>query len=224
MEKMCGIIGKVGEENVIPQLINGLKKLEYRGYDSAGVAFIEDNKINRVRSAGKIQELEKKLSEEVAESNVGIGHTRWATHGGPTEENAHPHRSKNGMFYIVHNGIIENSEEIKKTLLPDDLHFASGTDTEVFAHLLEKYYDGDPVSAIAKAQAVLKGSYAFGILCTERPGMIFAASSSSPLVVAKSNESVYISSDFGAIEENCNKMYCMRHGEICALGRNNISF
>ncbi len=214
---MCGIIGKVGEENVIPQLINGLKKLEYRGYDSAGVAFVEDDIINRVRAVGKISELKKKLSQEVIESRVGIGHTRWATHGSPTEENAHPHRSKNGMFYIVHNGIIENSEEIKKNLLPYNLDFESGTDTEVFAHLLEKYYDGEPVSAIAKAQAVLKGSYAFGLICKDYPDVIFGAASGSPLVVVKGENGFYIASDSGAIDEKTVEKYSVSCGEICKI-------
>lgn len=220
---MCGIIGKVGVGDVTPQLLNGLKKLEYRGYDSSGIALLKDDELNVCKAVGRISCLRDKLSKKNWKGNCGIAHTRWATHGKPTEENAHPHISPDGVFAVVHNGIIENSEEIKKTLLKGNV-FSSETDTEVFAHLLEKYYTGDIVSAIANACAVLKGSYAFGILCREYPGMIFGASSASPLVAAKGDESVYIASDFGAIEENCTAMYRMRHGEICAADKDKIIF
>ena len=221
---MCGIIGKASVENVMPELLNGLKKLEYRGYDSAGVAFFNEEKIERVRCKGKIGELEKIVVKENHKSSVAIGHTRWATHGEPTKENAHPHKSPGGKFYIVHNGIIENSEEIKKSLLPESAIFESHTDTEVFAHLLEKYYDGDPVSAIAKAQAVLKGSYAFGILCSDFPQNIFAAASGSPLLVVKSEDGFSIASDSGAVGTSKGVCYRMSDGEICSLSNNEVSF
>lgn len=220
---MCGIIGKVGVDDVIPQLIRGLSNLEYRGYDSSGIAGLEGSRIRCFRSVGRIDNLRHILEKEKYESICGIAHTRWATHGKPTEENAHPHTGPNGMFAVVHNGIIENAEEIKKTLLPDN-DFKSETDTEVFAHLLEKYYSKDVVSAIANACAVLKGSYAFGIMCDDTPGMIYGAASGSPLVVAKGDEGVYIASDPGAIEESCDHIYRMKQGEICAIDSDTVSF
>ena len=138
---MCGIIGKTGINNVVPELINGLKSLEYRGYDSSGIAVINNGKIGRFRASGKISELEKELGKYRPESEIGIGHTRWATHGSPTKENAHPHISPKGKFALVHNGIIENAEEIKKNILPPDREYSSKTDTEVAVHLLENGAD-----------------------------------------------------------------------------------
>ena len=221
---MCGIIGKVSVGNVMPDLLNGLKKLEYRGYDSAGVAFFENGKITRVRCKGKIGDLEKIVVRDGFESAIAIGHTRWATHGEPTKENAHPHKSPNGKFFVVHNGIIENSEEIKNSLLHGDSAFESHTDTEVFAHLLEKYYKDEPVSAIAKAQAVLKGSYAFGILCSDFPQNIFAAASGSPLLVVKSEDSFSVASDSGAVYTGEGVCYRVLDGEICSLSDNGVEF
>lgn len=220
---MCGIIGKAGVNDVVPQLIRGLSNLEYRGYDSSGIAVLERSKIKRFRAVGRIENLRRILDKESVQSICGIAHTRWATHGKPTEENAHPHISPNGMFAVVHNGIIENSEEIKRTLLPDNA-FKSETDTEVFAHLLEKYYSNDVISAIANACAVLKGSYAFGIMCDDTPGMIYGAASGSPLVAAKGDEGIYIASDPGAIDDSCDHVYRMKQGEICAVDSDTVSF
>lgn len=221
---MCGIIGKAGVGNVLPQLLNGLKRLEYRGYDSSGVAYFESSAIKRVRALGKISELEKKLVGNPEESGVGIGHTRWATHGKPSEENAHPHRSSDGKFYIVHNGIIENSEEIKKTLLAKDTAYESQTDTEVFAHLLEKYYNGDVVSAIAKAQAVLKGAYAFAVLCIDFPYAVFGVASGSPLMAVKCEDGFCVASDSGAVSCDGQVCYRIQNGEICRLTRDSLCF
>ena len=221
---MCGIIGKVGTEDVVPHIITGLKKLEYRGYDSGGIAFFDNDQIKRLRSVGKISQLEKLVNKEKNQGFTGIGHTRWATHGKPTENNAHPHKSANGVFYIVHNGIIENSEEIKKTLLSENIVYESHTDSEIFAHLLEKFYNGDPVSAIAKALAVLKGSYAFGILCKDFPNTVFGASSGSPLVAMKSETGCCIVSDIGAVTEKATEVFRVCDGEICKITNNTISF
>lgn len=220
---MCGIIGYTGTENVMPSLIKGLENLEYRGYDSAGLAFFEKNKIKRVRSVGKVLFLKEKTEKLQAESFCGIGHTRWATHGAPVEENAHPQKSKNGKFFVVHNGIIENAEEIKKTLFSQDEVFESQTDTEVFAHLIEKFYKGEPVSAIAKALAVLKGAYAFGILCEDFPGTVFASSSGSPLLVAEGEKGYFITSDSVAVS-NKKRVFRMSNGEICSLTEKGVSF
>lgn len=221
---MCGIIGYSGDENCVPVLLKGLQNLEYRGYDSAGVACFENEKITRIRAVGKINELEKKLTEQHPESFTGIGHTRWATHGKPCEENSHPHKSSSGIFYVVHNGIIENSEEIKKTLLSKDITYKSQTDTEVFAHLLEKYYKGEPVCAIAKALAVLKGTYAFGILCRDFPNTVFGASSGSPLVAVRGEDGFFIASDMGAITKKVTECYRIANGEICSFTRDEIKF
>ncbi len=221
---MCGIIGKAGAEYVIPELLNGLKRLEYRGYDSAGIAFFKGDEISRCRSVGKIDELEKEITKVYCEGFTAIGHTRWATHGKPTKENAHPHKSANGFFYIVHNGIIENSSEIKKTLLGERIQWESQTDTEVFAHLLEKYYEGNPVAAIAKAQAVLKGSYAFGILCREFPDCVFGAASGSPLAVVRGEDGYFLSSDSAAVSLKNGECYRVQNGEICKLTVNNAEF
>ena len=220
---MCGIIGKIGIDDVVPQLLNGLSRLEYRGYDSSGIAILEGSHIKCFRSVGRIDGLREKVGKENLQSICGIAHTRWATHGKPTEENAHPHRSPSGTFAVVHNGIIENSEEIKRTLLKGN-EFKSETDTEVFAHLLEKYYSEDVVSAIANACAVLKGSYAFGILCDDTPGMIYGAASGSPLVVAKGDDGIYLSSDLDATGEDSSEFYRVKHGEICAVDSDTIIF
>ncbi len=221
---MCGIIGKISVNNVVPQLLNGLKKLEYRGYDSSGIAVFDNGNIKSCKASGKIEMLEKELESERLSSFGGIAHTRWATHGKPTKENAHPHFSPTGMFAVVHNGIIENVAEVKKTLLPENSCFVSETDTEVFTHLLDKYYKGEPVSAIANACAVLKGSYAFGILCKDYPGVIFGAASASPLVVVKCKDGNYITSDAGAIGEISEAIYRMGHGEICSIDSDTLTF
>ncbi len=221
---MCGIIGYSGQKTCAPVLLNGLKRLEYRGYDSAGIAYFENEKLSRIRAVGKIAELDKIVTAKEIKSNTGIGHTRWATHGKPSEENSHPHKSVSGLFCVVHNGIIENSSEIKKTLLSIDTHFESQTDTEVFAHLLEKYYTGEPVSAIAKALAVLKGTYAFGILCKDFPCTVFGAASGSPLVVLKGDGGFYLASDISAVEEKTTECYRLSNGEICSFTPDQIRF
>ncbi len=221
---MCGIIGKIGVNDVVPQLLNGLERLEYRGYDSSGIAVFANGKIKGYKAVGRISELRKEIKVFAPESIVGVAHTRWATHGAATKENAHPHLSPDGMFAVVHNGIIENAEEIKNTLLPQDTGYLSRTDTEVFAHLLGKYYKGDPIGAIANACAVLKGSYAFGILCEDFPGTVFAAASSSPLVVVKGTDGVYIASDGAAIDDDIRSVYRLSHGEICCADSDTIDF
>ncbi len=221
---MCGIIGKIGVNNVVPDLINGLKSLEYRGYDSAGVALICANKIGRCRTSGRISALEKELENNTPWGVAGIGHTRWATHGSPTKENAHPHLSPEGMFALVHNGIIENAEDIKSDILPRDSLFSSQTDTEVVVHLLEKYYKDDPVRAISNTCRCLKGSYAFGILCEDYPEKVFAAANLSPLIVAECETGNYIASDIIAVKDKIKKVYGVYDGEICEITTDSIKF
>ncbi len=221
---MCGIIGKVGVGNVFPELLNGLENLEYRGYDSAGVAGIIDNKIVRFRQEGRISNLEEVILKENPESFIGIGHTRWATHGSPTKENAHPHISNDGKFAIVHNGIIENAEEIKNTLFSKDFNFSSQTDTEVVVQLMEKFYKGDVVSAISEACRELTGSFAFGILCEDTPNILYSVGKNSPLVAVKGEKGCYIASDLCAVGEEPDEVYRILDGEICSLTENDIKF
>ena len=221
---MCGIIGKVGVGNIFPELINGLKNLEYRGYDSAGVAGIIDNKIIRFRQEGKISNLEAEIQKSKPESFIGIGHTRWATHGSPTKENAHPHISNDGKFAIVHNGIIENAEEIKNTLFSKDFNFSSQTDTEVVVQLMGKFYKGNVISAISEACRELTGSFAFGILCEDTPNILYSVGKNSPLVAVKGEKGCYVASDLCAVGEEPGEVYRILDGEICSLTENDIKF
>lgn len=221
---MCGIIGKVGVGNVFPELINGLKNLEYRGYDSVGVAGIINNKIIRFRQEGRVFNLEAEIEKASPESFIGIGHTRWATHGSPTKENAHPHISFDGKFAIVHNGIIENAEELKKSFLGNKVRLSSQTDTEIVAQLMASFYKGDAISAISEACKTLSGSFAFGIICQDYPNNLYAVGQSSPLLVVKGKTGNYITSDFCAVAEEVDAVYRLTDGEICALTESSISF
>ncbi len=222
---MCGIIGKAGINEVMPELINGLEKLEYRGYDSAGIAVIHNESISRCRESGKIINLKKKTekSREKLTGNVGIGHTRWATHGNPTVENAHPHVSNDGKFSLVHNGIIENAEEIKLSFLSNE-SFYSQTDTEVAVKLISKFYKNSIITAIKTACKELTGTFAFGILCTDFPDKIFATAQGSPLVAVKGETGCWIASDIGAIEEKSGEVYRIANGEICEISKDRIRF
>lgn len=215
---MCGIIGRTGDNNAVPYLIDGLGKLEYRGYDSAGVAVLNNKTVSVCKAVGRLSNLKEKLDTIRLSGNIGIGHTRWATHGMPSEKNAHPHLSPDGRFAVVHNGIIENAD----ILLKDELGGAavmSDTDTEVIALLLQKYYNEDPVSAISEACRMLKGSYALGILCTDFPDMLFCTASSSPLVAAKGDGGAFIASDISAISLFTDEAYRITDGEICVIGK-----
>ena len=221
---MCGIIGKVGVDNVFPQLLKGLEALEYRGYDSAGVAGIIENKIIRFRQAGRISNLKNEVLEKSSESLIGIGHTRWATHGSPTKENAHPHISADGKFALVHNGIIENADQLKKSFLDGKITLASRTDTEIIVQILGLFYKGDVISAISEVCKELKGSYALGILCEDTPDVLYAVGKSSPLMVARGEAGCFITSDFCAIGEEAQEVYRLTDGEICALTDDTIKF
>ena len=222
---MCGIIGKAGIGEVMPELIKGLEMLEYRGYDSAGIAVIHNEKITRCRESGKIINLREKSesNREELTGNVGIGHTRWATHGKPTVENAHPHISNNKKFALVHNGIIENAEEIKKALLNSE-EFYSQTDTEVAVKLISKFYKTDVISAVKTACKELTGTFAFGILCSDFPDKIFATAQGSPLVAVKGATGCWITSDLGAINEKSGEVYRIANGEICEISKDSILF
>jgi len=196
---MCGIIGYIGNQNVVPILIDGLKRLEYRGYDSAGVAFIQDNKIEVRRCVGKLKNLEMALSGEKSFSTIGIGHTRWATHGRPSEENAHPHRVDN--IVVVHNGIIENYSQLKKELASEGRRFASETDTEVIAHLIDRQVKRglSLVEAVQEALKEVKGAYAIAVLREEEPEILVGARNGCPLVAGLCQGGAFLASDIPAI-------------------------
>lgn len=217
---MCGIIGYIGEQNPIDILINGLKSLEYRGYDSAGIALKDKDEIEIIKSVGKIVNLEEKLKQEkTISSHLGIAHTRWATHGKPTEKNAHPHTA--GRVTLVHNGIIENAEELREKLKKEGITFYSETDTEVVAALINKYYDKDPIEAINQALKEVKGSYALGILFQESDDL-YAVRKDSPLIVGIGKEENFIASDIAAIIDYTNKYYLLEEGEIAHITKDKI--
>ena len=217
---MCGIIGYIGEKNPVDILINGLKSLEYRGYDSAGIALKDKDEIEIIKSVGKIVNLEEKLKQEkTISSHLGIAHTRWATHGKPTEKNAHPHTA--GRVTLVHNGIIENAEELREKLKKEGITFYSETDTEVVAALINKYYDKDPIEAINQALKEVKGSYALGILFQESDDL-YAVRKDSPLIVGIGKKENFIASDIAAIIDYTNQYYLLEEGEIAHITKDKI--
>lgn len=208
---MCGIIGYTGT-NAVPYLIKGLEMLEYRGYDSAGIAVSANGGIHCVKRAGRVSLLRQSV-DGLPFSSTGIAHTRWATHGSPDERNAHPHVSGNGLFAIVHNGIIENFAELRRELEADGYLFRSETDSEVIAHLLEKNYGGNVFDAIRKTVPVLTGSYALAILCAEHPADVYFAVRSSPLTAAVTKQGAFICSDPSALSPYTDKVLRLRDGD-----------
>ena len=212
---MCGIIGYIGEKQPVNFLLEGLKKLEYRGYDSSGIAIKENENIQIIRSIGRIKDLENKTKNtKLLNGNIGIAHTRWATHGEPTEENAHPHQV--GNVTLVHNGIIENAEELRENLITDGVKFKSETDTEVACAVINKYYEKDPIAAITKALKELKGSYAFGIIFKDND-KLYAVRKDSPLIIGIGEEENYIASDIAAIINYTNKYILLEDNEIVEI-------
>ncbi len=219
---MCGIVGYIGNKKALPIIIDGLKNLEYRGYDSAGIALKENNNIKIYKSIGKISNLEKILDKSV-ESTIGIGHTRWATHGGITKENAHPHQV--GNITLVHNGIIENYECLKKELLKNNYHFISDTDTEIACAYIDYLYkkDNNIINVLNKLKEIIRGSYAFGIIVNNED-KIYAIRKDVPLIVSSSTDGNYISSDVPSILKYTNTYYLLDNYDIAVLDRNNITF
>ena len=218
---MCGIVGYIGEKNPIEVLINGLKNLEYRGYDSAGIALKNESQIQVIKSVGKIANLEEKIkAENLITSHLGIAHTRWATHGKPTEENAHPHTV--GKVTLVHNGIIENADELRNKLIKEGVTFHSETDTEVVAALINKYYENNPLTAINKALTELKGSYALGILFSDSNDL-YAVRKDSPLIVGLKDHEYFIASDIAAIIDYTNKYILLDENEIAHITKDNVT-
>ncbi|PIX86688.1 MAG: glutamine--fructose-6-phosphate transaminase (isomerizing), partial [Nitrospirae bacterium CG_4_10_14_3_um_filter_53_41] len=221
---MCGIMGYIGEQDVITVIVDGLKRLEYRGYDSAGIAYLKNGEIQVRRSEGKLRNLESLLRGESTDSGIGIGHTRWATHGRPSEENAHPHRS--GDTVIVHNGIIENYLPLKKALIEEGVAFTSETDTEVMAHLIEKSLKeqgGDLVKAVRSALKKVSGAFALGIMNKNDPDKIIAVKMASPLVLGLGSGENFLASDIPAILNHTRKVIFLDDGEMAVLTREGVT-
>lgn len=222
---MCGIIGFNGETNATPLLLDGLEKLEYRGYDSAGIAVLEDGGIDIIKSKGKIETLRNKISKShTPDGFMGIGHTRWATHGEPSDENAHPHYSKSRRFAVVHNGIIENFSELKSDLISKGYIFHSETDTEVVAHLLDDNYSGDFFDTVLKTVDKLIGSYSLGIICKDIPDKLICVKKASPLIVAVSDKGNFIASDITAVLAHTRDIYKMQDDELAIIGKDTVEF
>ena len=222
---MCGIVGYIGKDKALPILINGLKNLEYRGYDSAGVAILSESKLNIVKNKGRIKNLEEILDYDKINGNIGIAHTRWATHGVPSKENAHPHTDNKHNFAVVHNGIIENYLELKEKLMHLGYTFVSATDTEVIPMLMEYYYEieKDVFKAFKRTICDLKGSYAILIVSPIMPNSILVAKNNSPLVIGKSDDGIYAASDIPAIISYTKDFYFLEDGES-ALINDDVTF
>lgn len=222
---MCGIVGYVGNKNATQVLINALKKLEYRGYDSAGIAVLEGEDILVRKCKGALKFLEEKIANETIKSSMGIGHTRWATHGEPSDENSHPHTNMDGTISIVHNGIIENYAALKADLQNQGVVFKSQTDTEVIVHLIDKEYkqDKDIFQAVIRTLHKLEGSYALGVLCKDYPDRIICARKESPLVVGLGKGENFIASDVPALLEHTRDVYYLDEKEIAVLYIDHVS-
>lgn len=220
---MCGIVGYVGGNQAAPVLIKGLEKLEYRGYDSAGIA-VFNNGINVVKTKGRLAELAEKVkSLGGVEGTMGIGHTRWATHGAPSDINSHPHTSMSGKITVVHNGIIENYIQLKAELENNGYKFVSETDTEVVAQLFDFYYDGDMVDTLIKVIKKVRGSYALAIMCTEKPDEIVAVRKDSPMLIGLGEGENYIASDIPAVLEYTKNYYLLNDNEIVILKKDSVT-
>ena len=219
---MCGIVGYVGKGNAQDFLISGLKRLEYRGYDSAGIVTLSDaGEPTPLRAKGKIVNLEEKLAENRRDDKMGIGHTRWATHGEPSEANAHPHRA--GKIFLVHNGIIENYKELKATL--HEHEFVSDTDTEVLAALIESFYKNGKyplTNAVVQALKLVKGTYGIAVISTDNPEEIVVARSGSPLVIGVGHDETLIASDASALVGHTKRAIYLNDGEVAVIRKNNI--
>jgi glutamine---fructose-6-phosphate transaminase (isomerizing) len=219
---MCGIVGYVGDKDATSILLKGLNKLEYRGYDSAGVAVFGNETLNVVKCKGRLSCLEDKIKTYELIGNIGIGHTRWATHGEPNDVNSHPHISSAGSIAVVHNGIIENYMKLKEFLEEKGYAFSSDTDTEVVAHLIEHYYEGDLVKAVLRSLADIEGSYALGVISKDSPDEFVAARKDSPLVVGLGEGENFIASDIPAILEYTRKIYILEDKEAVLINKNEV--
>lgn len=219
---MCGIVGYVGEKQATDFLLEGLAKLEYRGYDSAGIAVFDGNKIRVEKSVGRLAALSDKIKDDVPKGTMGIGHTRWATHGRPSDVNAHPHTDCSGDFVVVHNGIIENYLSLKEELIEKGHAFKSETDTEVVAHLLEEVYNGDFVSSVREVLRRVEGSYSLVFMSSKHPGTLIATKQDNPLVIGIGDGENFIASDIPAIIQRTRRTYILNDGELAVLTKDSI--
>lgn len=217
---MCGIMGYIGDENATEIIISGLEELEYRGYDSAGLAVCDGKEFRTAKVVGSPSGLRAEAND--IKGKIGIGHTRWATHGAPTVANAHPHTSQSGLFTVVHNGIIENYAELRKELAENGFQFKSDTDTEVIAQMLEHLYNGDLKGTVGAALSRFKGSYALAIMCRDYPDCIVCAKLSSPLFAGVSSDCVYLASDVSAIAAKSDRVFRVNDGEIGLLKKDGL--
>ncbi|MEN9453388.1 MAG: hypothetical protein RLZZ369_2447, partial [Pseudomonadota bacterium] len=227
---MCGIVGAIGSRNIVPVLVEGLKRLEYRGYDSCGVAVLQDNQLRRTRSTQRVAELATQAEQDGVNSTLGIAHTRWATHGVPAVHNAHPHFShgtgadaaatKPGRIALVHNGIIENHEELRRELQAKGYVFLSQTDTEVIAHLVDHLYDGDLYAAVKAATLRLTGAYAIAVFCRDEPQRVVGARQGSPLIMGVGGADAserFLASDAMALAGVTDQIVYLEEGDVVDL-------
>ncbi len=222
---MCGIVGYIGNRQAAPILLDGLGKLEYRGYDSAGIAVYNEGKIDMIKSKGRLKVLSELTHDGATlEGTMGIGHTRWATHGSPSDVNAHPHFNADKSIVVVHNGIIENYLKLKKKLKKRDYQFVSETDTEVIAHLLDYYYQGNPLEAITKIMHRMEGSYALGIMFKDHPDQLYAVRKDSPLIVGHTDGGCIIASDVPAVLRYTRDVYFIENEEIVRMTAASMEF
>ncbi len=219
---MCGIVGYIGDKSPTEVIMTGLHRLEYRGYDSAGVAVVNDKGIECVKSLGKLKIMDKKLEETPLIGKLGIGHTRWATHGVPSETNSHPHFNVAKTIAVVHNGIIENYYELREQLQAAGIVFRSQTDTEVIAHLVDKYYQGNLFEAVKRALKDCEGAYAIGVICADNPDVLVAARHGSPLIVGLGDNEGYIGSDVPAIMKYTRDVVYIENGQVCEITRQGV--
>lgn len=219
---MCGIVGYIGSRDVLDVVVGGLAKLEYRGYDSAGVAAIDEGKIKVVKSVGRLSNLQNKLESTPVKGNAAIGHTRWATHGKPSDENAHPHQDCSGRFAIVHNGIVENYLTLRDELVALGHQFRSETDTEVVAHLIEELYNGNLFETMVAVGKQIRGAYALVVLAKDHPDQIIAMRKASPMIIGLGDHENFVASDIPAILEYTRDMYVMEDGEMAVLTQKGV--
>ncbi|KAB3527198.1 glutamine--fructose-6-phosphate transaminase (isomerizing) [Alkaliphilus serpentinus] len=220
---MCGVVGYVGDQSVTNILVEGLAKLEYRGYDSAGVAILNQEGIHVRKFKGRLSILADYLEKEPISGNIGIGHTRWATHGEPSDRNAHPHTNVVGNIALIHNGIIENYMKIKEWLIEEKgIQFKSETDSEVVAHLIDHFYEGDLLKAVYRAIARMEGAYAIGVICKDEPDKIVAVRKDSPLIVGLGEGENFLASDIPALLKHTKKMYLIENDEVVLLTKDEV--
>lgn len=219
---MCGIVGYIGAKPVLDVVVNGLRKLEYRGYDSAGIAILEDQRVKVLKSVGRLSNLEDKLASNTLNGHLAIGHTRWATHGKPSDENSHPHQDCSGRFAIVHNGIVENYLPLREELLAAGHQFSSETDTEVVAHLIEEMYNGDLLKTMVAVGQRIRGAYSLVVICKDHPDEFIAMRKSSPLIVGLGDGENFVASDIPAVLEYTRDIYVLDDGEMAMIRRDGV--